>query len=263
MRNEQIASGEVTKEKKDFFTNYIQALNEIESPKLVENPNFNSKYAPLGEVIRVVKNAFTPYGLSFEQEVETVVQVINNTPITGVKVQTKVVSASGYERHFKPFVMWSHNSSPHAMGSTITYARRYNLSSIVGIIVEEDDDGNSGTGKPSQQPVSQPQNQPQQNSGKKVQQNKKPQQATGQIAQANQGLTRGQFTLVLKEEKSGKSGSKAVQLTVMESSSPLFLRDEKMVEANKINIGDVFEANIIEQNGFYFVQDITLLQNVG
>lgn len=35
------------------------------------------------------------------------------------------------------------------MGSAITYARRYSLSAIVGVVTEEDDDGNAAQGRTS------------------------------------------------------------------------------------------------------------------
>jgi hypothetical protein len=41
--------------------------------------------------------------------------------------------------------MTAKDASPQAIGSCITYARRYGLSSVVGIASEIDDDGNAAT----------------------------------------------------------------------------------------------------------------------
>jgi hypothetical protein len=39
-------------------------------------------------------------------------------------------------------------SDAQAMGSALTYAKRYALSALIGIVTEDDDDGQSSTGKP-------------------------------------------------------------------------------------------------------------------
>jgi uncharacterized protein (DUF3820 family) len=44
-------------------------------------------------------------------------------------------------------------NDPQAIGSAITYARRYALASIVGVVAEEDDDGEMAMGRGHAQPV--------------------------------------------------------------------------------------------------------------
>jgi hypothetical protein len=41
--------------------------------------------------------------------------------------------------------MQPEKNSPQAIGSAITYMRRYAISAVLGLIVEEDDDGNKAS----------------------------------------------------------------------------------------------------------------------
>jgi hypothetical protein len=44
-------------------------------------------------------------------------------------------------------------ADPQAVGSAITYARRYALAAIVGIVADDDDDGNQAAGKSHKEDV--------------------------------------------------------------------------------------------------------------
>ena len=103
--------------------------------KSAANPFFQSKYANLEEVIRVVKEPFAANGLSFVQ-----------FPISGegtAGVETIILHESG-EFISNEFLLKCSKADPQGMGSAITYARRYGLQSACGI-PSEDDDGNAAS----------------------------------------------------------------------------------------------------------------------
>ena len=105
------------------------------------NPFFKSKYANLEEVIKVVKDAFSAYGLCFVQ-----------FPISGegtAGVETIILHESG-EFISNEFLLKCSKADPQGMGSAITYARRYGLQSACGI-PSEDDDGNAASAPMSKQ----------------------------------------------------------------------------------------------------------------
>lgn len=111
------------------------------------NPFFKSKYVPLENVTEVIDNALVGTGITYVQ-----------VPINGeggmVGVSTTILHSSGQWMEFPPFLLKPDKANPQGYGSSITYARRYSLSSVFGVTSDNDDDGNaaSGNGKqPSRQ----------------------------------------------------------------------------------------------------------------
>ncbi|MCP4481458.1 MAG: single-stranded DNA-binding protein, partial [bacterium] len=105
--------------------------------KGANNPFFKSKYADLGEVIKVVKEPFANNGLSFVQF------PINDGDKVGV--ETILMHESG-EWLSGSFTVKASKQDAQGAGSVITYCKRYGLQAIAGI-PSEDDDGNSASNK--------------------------------------------------------------------------------------------------------------------
>lgn len=96
------------------------------------NPFFKSKYADLGEVVRAVKGPFANHGLSYTQF------PVRDGESAGVV--TMLMHKSGQwmrQEYTLPLAKFD----AQAVGSAITYARRYALQAIAGIPAA-DDDGN-------------------------------------------------------------------------------------------------------------------------
>lgn len=107
--------------------------------KDAKNPFFNSKYADLSSVWEAIREALTKNGLA-------VVQAIDLT--TGEKpvqvLKTMLIHTSG-EYITSQYLIQPAKNDPQGVGSAITYARRYALSALVGVVADEDDDGEAAT----------------------------------------------------------------------------------------------------------------------
>jgi hypothetical protein len=119
------------------------AQGEIEgASKDTLNPHFGKAYADLASVWEACRAPLSKASLAVIQ-----------TPVAEgarVAVETLLVHKSG-EWISNELVMIAAAANPQAVGSAITYARRYALMAIVGVAPAEDD-GNSATGRPQQPP---------------------------------------------------------------------------------------------------------------
>lgn len=100
------------------------------------NPFFKSKYADLASIIGVCRKPLYTNGLSFVQ--------LPSTEGNIVTVVTVLLHSSG-QWIKNSLSMGVKDNTPQAIGSCITYAKRYGLSAVIGIATEEDDDGNAAT----------------------------------------------------------------------------------------------------------------------
>ncbi len=100
-----------------------------------KNPHFNSKYATLDDIIEAIRQPMADAELSYMQ-----------LPVGQGSITTIVMHSSG-EWIKSTISIQARDQSPQALGSVITYMRRYALSSMLGIAAEEDDDGNAASAK--------------------------------------------------------------------------------------------------------------------
>lgn len=127
---------------KDLAAALAKAQLELRAAtKDKENPFFRSKYADLTEVMEACREPLAKNGLAITQgmafEGDRVVLV------------TTLMHMSGqWIRGFYPINPVKND--PQSTGSATTYARRYSLSAMVGIVTEEDDDGEAAQGRGKQ-----------------------------------------------------------------------------------------------------------------
>lgn len=111
------------------------------------NPAFKGyKYADLQAILDACKPALTEQGLFLTQRVESCGK--------SVKVETVVYNASGesLSSGILEIGFVSGKNPAQDMGSAITYARRYSLSTFLGVAADDDDDGNgAGAGNTPQE----------------------------------------------------------------------------------------------------------------
>lgn len=109
--------------------------------KDAENPFFRSSYADLPAVTEACRDALADNGISYSQ--------VPGFECSEIWLETILMHTSGqwiYGRYpVRPI-----KNDPQGTGSALTYARRYSLMAMVGIVAaDEDDDGNAASGKGS------------------------------------------------------------------------------------------------------------------
>lgn len=145
--------------KSESIQNLSKAMAEfqkaIKQPlKDANNPFFKKPYVPLENVVEAINKTGSPLGISF-------MQFASSDETGSIEVATLVMHSTGEYIEFPPVRMKPESNKPQAVGSAITYAKRYALSAIFGITSDKDDDGNEATGL-NAQVEKQPQQQPKQ-----------------------------------------------------------------------------------------------------
>ena len=126
-----------------------KAQGEMEAAKKDSaNPFFNSHYADLASVRDAIREPFAKNGLA-------VAQIPASVATDGtVRLSTMLMHASG-EWIAGDLTMKAIKNDPQAIGSCLTYARRYALSAITGVATE-DDDAEGATGRGATQAAPKP-----------------------------------------------------------------------------------------------------------
>lgn len=121
--------------------------------KSASNPFFKSSYAPLPEVMKAVQPLLAKHKLAVSQFL---------THLEGQSaMRTILLHESGqFIEDVQPLLLVKQD--PQSQGSATTYARRYGVMSVLGVVADEDDDGNRATQaahkpQPAPQPASAPQ----------------------------------------------------------------------------------------------------------
>ena len=141
--------------KSESIANLAQALSKFQgqmtNPKnTAKNPQFNSKYAPLQDILALARPLLSEQGLSLLQS--------TTGDLENVAISTMLMHESGEYLETDSFVLRGEQSvkgggkvlNVQGAGSMITYIRRYQVSAILGIASEDDDDGNNSSGHQQQ-----------------------------------------------------------------------------------------------------------------
>lgn len=120
----------------------LQAQIDIASHKFTKdavNPFHKSKYMTLDAVMQGVLPILHSHGLILVQSVDFKegVSVLETAIFDAEKPEQKIMST--YKLTPKK------EDDPQAVGSAITYARRYSLCALLGICADDDDDGNKAS----------------------------------------------------------------------------------------------------------------------
>jgi hypothetical protein len=108
------------------------------------NPAFRSKYVSLPAVLDAVLPAFNANGLAVLQH------PLVHDDVSAVTLTTIITHESGEYMSSTCTMPVGGKRDAHAVGSAISYMRRYALASIAGVI-QDDDDGNGASGQQQQQ----------------------------------------------------------------------------------------------------------------
>jgi hypothetical protein len=104
------------------------------------NPFFKSSYADLGSVWDAARPVLSKYGLCIMQTTE-----LASDRNQVIMVTTLAHTSGQWMKSYLPLSPSKNDSQ--GMGAAITYLRRYSLSAIVGVVCDEDDDGETAVGR--------------------------------------------------------------------------------------------------------------------
>jgi hypothetical protein len=127
--------------KSESIKNIAGALVDFQSSvskvaKESNNPFFKSKYASLANILDTIQKPLSESGLAISQ-------FPDENALT-----TIIIHADSGEWMKSSYVMpVAKQNDPQAMGSAITYARRYALGSILNLNIDDDDDGEKAMGR--------------------------------------------------------------------------------------------------------------------
>ena len=125
----------------------VKAKSQIGSiTKGSANPFFKSKYADLSAILNTVEPVLQEFNLA-------VIQPVVNIDSSSFIATTFIHESGQYVSILGSELVAAKQNDPQAMGSAITYARRYSISSGLSLNSENDDDGeramNRGNYSPS------------------------------------------------------------------------------------------------------------------
>lgn len=101
------------------------------------NPFTRSKYADLGDIMAAARPVLAAHGLFLTQD------VTRSPGEREVTITTAVYNAAGEVFQGAPLAVPLGGGTPaQAVGAASTYGRRYSLCALLGIVAEDDDDGN-------------------------------------------------------------------------------------------------------------------------
>lgn len=110
------------------------------------NPHFKNKYASLAAVVKTCAPVLSENGLAFSQifSGSDIITIVADTE-TGEKIESVLR------------LPVADTATAQQIGSAITYMKRYALCAILGVVGDDDDDGNEAAKTP---PAKQPQPEP-------------------------------------------------------------------------------------------------------
>lgn len=126
-------------EKSQSITNLAKALLTFsvkmgKITKDAKNPFFKSSYASLSTILEHIQIPLAEAGLTFTQ-----------FPTENNSLTTLLIHAESGEYIQGVYPLSPIKNDPQSIGSSITYGRRYALGAILGLNIDDDDDGNKAT----------------------------------------------------------------------------------------------------------------------
>lgn len=120
-----------------FWKAFLAAQKAMRDPcKDTQNPHFRSKFVSLKGVADAVRPALHDAGIVASQMIDY--------DEGGTFVRTVLAHTDGGSIESRCPVICAKQNDPQAMGSAITYARRYALAAICGVAPSDDDDDGEG-----------------------------------------------------------------------------------------------------------------------
>lgn len=116
--------------------------------KSATNPHFQSAYATLEDVMGSCKQPLAAQGIA-------ILQSGDEADDAGITIVTTLLHTSGQWIEGRVRLPLEKGTA-QAAGSAVSYGRRYCLAALVGLVSEEDDDGNAASAGPKKQAAARP-----------------------------------------------------------------------------------------------------------
>lgn len=117
-----------------------KAQCEMTNPSFdAANPHFKNKFASLAAVRNSVVPVLAKHGISLMQNLTTAEGVVS--------CETILTHASGQQIRLGPLTLPVSKEDAQGYGSAATYARRYSMMAVAGVVGDADDDGEGAVGR--------------------------------------------------------------------------------------------------------------------
>ena len=128
--------------KSESITNLVTALTAFQGKitavkKDATNPFYKSRYATLDTIWEAIRKPLSENGLSVAQTMGVMQDGKSVLETTLYHTSGEWISGTQLVNPVK--------DDPQSLGSAISYARRYSLSAILGLVSDDDDDANTAT----------------------------------------------------------------------------------------------------------------------
>ncbi|MFC4077181.1 ERF family protein [Salinithrix halophila] len=111
-----------------------------------QNPHLKNRYATIDQIIEEIRPILASHGLF-------IMQMPTNTEAGEIQMTTRIFHTSGQWMESPVLTLKPQKMDPQGIGSAVTYARRYSLTSFLSLNTGEDDDGNSASAPTQQRKV--------------------------------------------------------------------------------------------------------------
>lgn len=118
-------------------------LTKVDFPKTAKNPHFNSNYCPLDKIMEKVLPVLHKHGILLIQRPCFVHGPDGVVPA----LWTSFEHPESDDSIGDTMILAMAKMDPQKQGAGITYARRFALQAFLGIVPEDDDDGNAASGQ--------------------------------------------------------------------------------------------------------------------
>jgi len=117
--------------------------------KTATNPHFNSSFVPLPDMQEQLKPILYKHGC-FDMQPTFATERAGD-----IGIETIIIHGESGQFVASEIILSTDDTNPQRQCAGITYARRYGMSSLLGLVSDEDDDGNKVSKKSDRQSSSQ------------------------------------------------------------------------------------------------------------
>ena len=131
----------------DLYADFVKAFGELRNVATDAEANtgtYSYKYMTLGAIVRAIREPLSTHGLAIIQAPA----ISASAQGRAVDITTRLIHSSGQWMESVVSIGVAAQANAQAIGSAITYGRRYGLTAMLGIASGDDDDGGAASSYP-------------------------------------------------------------------------------------------------------------------